>query len=262
MLKSIFDLISLKGKRALVTGAASGIGRAIALRFGEVGADLELVDINLDGLKKVRDELSMFNVEVNLHRVDLSVKEEIDSLWDAIGNRAPDILVNNAGIFPFKDFLEVDAEFLDRIMRVNLYSVFWMCQHMIGRRIKMGKGGVIVNVSSIEALIPLEEKLSHYCISKSGIIALTRSLAKEYGGHGFRINAILLGGIKTPGAMRAAKALGLRAIKIGREYLERVPLGRMGDPDEVARIVLVLASELSTYVHGALIVIDGGVSSS
>ena len=255
-------MISLKGKSALITGAASGIGEAIALRFGEAGADLELVDINMKGLQKVKKELSKFNVEVNLHEVDLSVKEKIDQLWEKLDSRTPDILVNNAGIFPMKDFLEIDEAFLNKVMNVNLYSMFWMCQHMIKRRLKLKKGGVIVNIASIEALLPFKEGLAHYTTSKAGVIALTRALAKEFGKDGFRVNAVLPGGIKTPAVMKTAKELGLKAIKVGREYLKRVPLGRFGEADEVARMVLVLASDLSSYVQGALLVIDGGLFSA
>lgn len=207
LLKSLQEMISLKGKSALITGAASGIGEAIALRFGEAGADLELVDINMKGLQKVKKELSKFNVEVNLHEVDLSVKEKIDQLWEKLDSRTPDILVNNAGIFPMKDFLEIDEAFLNKVMNVNLYSMFWMCQHMIKRRLKLKKGGVIVNIASIEALLPFKEGLAHYTTSKAGVIALTRALAKEFGKDGFRVNAVLPGGIKTPAVMKNGKRI-------------------------------------------------------
>ena len=259
-MRPISEIISLKGKKALITGAASGIGLATSIRFAEVGADLELVDINDEGLKKAKERLSAFNVKVNVHKVDLSIKKEIDTLWEKLDQNPPDILINNAGIFPFKDFLELDEQFLDKVLEVNLKSVFWMCQHMIKRRLK--QGGVIVNVASIEALIPFEDQLAHYTSTKAGVIALTRALAKEYGKHGFKINAILPGGIMTPGVKKAAMKLGIKAIKEGREFKKRVPLGRLGDPDEVARMILVLASDLSSYMQGALIVVDGGLSSA
>ena len=110
----IAELVSLKKKRSIITGASSGIGRAIATRFAEAGSDLELVDMDEKGLASLKKELSHFNVEVNLHRVDLYHKAEIDALWEGLGAREPDILVNNAGIFPFKDFLAIDEEFLKR----------------------------------------------------------------------------------------------------------------------------------------------------
>ena len=100
----------------------------MALRFAEAGADLHLLDINMEGLEKVRSELSDFNVKVALYGVDLSKEKDIDSFWEKLEGD-PDILINNAGIYAFKDFLEVDEEFLERAMMINTYPVLWMCQH-------------------------------------------------------------------------------------------------------------------------------------
>jgi len=185
-------LISLKGKRALITGSALGIGKAMAYRFAEAGADLELVDINERGLRTVAEELSKFKVKVRVHKVNLSSKKEIDALWKELKGKEPGILVNNAGIYPFKGFLEVDDAFFSKVMDINLKSALSMCQHMIKSRLK--RGGVIINIGSIEAIMPFVEGMASYSISKAGVIALTRSLAKEYGKNGFRINAIILAG--------------------------------------------------------------------
>ena len=259
--KPLTELMSLKGKSAVITGSASGIGKAIAFRFAEAGANLELVDLNTEGLKRVKDELSAFPVEVGIHRIDLAQKEEISSLWDELGN--VDILVNNAGTYPEKDFLEIDEEFLKTVTDVNLNQVFWMSQNFIFRR--KGKGGNIINVASIEALLPFKEHLSHYSMAKAGVIALTRGLARDYGKDRFRANAILPGGIVTPGTMGMAKEvykLRFDLVKTGLEFRSRLPLRRLGDPDEVARIALVLASELSSYMTGALVAVDGGFLSA
>jgi len=257
------DLVSLHGKRAIITGSSIGIGKAIAIRFAEAGADLELLDIDMDGLKDLKKELSFWQVDVNIHKVDISKKKEIDDFWNGSIEKEPDILVNNAGIYPFKDFLKVDHNFLRKIMDVNLNSVFWMCQQMIRRRIK--KGGTIINVGSIEAILPFKEDMAHYDVSKAGVLALTRALAKDYGKKGFRVNAIIPGGILTPGTKNAAKKIlhfQLGLIKSGVEFRTRLPIGRFGKPDEIARMALVLASDLSSYVHGALIVVDGGFLSA
>ncbi|MEM3730190.1 MAG: SDR family NAD(P)-dependent oxidoreductase [Candidatus Bathyarchaeia archaeon] len=261
--KPLSELISLKGKRALITGAGAGIGKAISKRFAEAGANLELVDINEMALNNVNKELSEFNVEIHVHKADLSRKENIDALWEKLKGKEPDILVNNAGIYPTKPFLEVDEQFLRKVLDINLNSVFWMCQHMIRSRMK--KGGVIINIGSIEAVMPFKEELGHYDVSKAGVLVLTRALAHEYGKHGFRINALVPGGIMTPGAKSIAKdALKFKfeVVKAGIEYTMRTPLGRLGKPDEVARMALVLASDLSSYVHGALIPVDGGFLSA
>ena len=259
--KPLADLISLENNHALITGSASGIGEAIAFRFAEAGADLELVDIDLKGLMRVKKELSSFPVEVGIHRVDLAQKEEISSLWDELSD--VDILVNNAGTYPEKDFLEIDEKFLKMVLDVNLNQVLWMSQRFISSR--KGKGGNIINVASIEALLPFKEHLSHYSMAKAGVIALTRGLARDYGKDGFRANVIIPGGIITPGTMDIAKEvykLRFDLVKTGLEFRSRLPLKRAGDPDEVARIALVLASELSSYVTGALIPVDGGFLSA
>lgn len=206
---------------------------------------------------------NLFDVEINIHKVDLSKKEEIDGLWKKLEGKEPDILINNAGIYPIKPFLDIDEAFLEKVMNINLNSVFWMCQHMIKSRIK--KGGVIINMGSIEAILPFKEELCHYDISKAGVMVFTRALASEYGTRGFRINVLVPGGIMTPGTKSMAKEvlkLNMGIIKSGIEYNMRTPLRRLGKPDEIARMALVLASDLSSYVHGTLIAVDGGFLSA
>jgi 3-oxoacyl-[acyl-carrier protein] reductase len=256
-LPNIHQLVSLQGKRALVTGAAAGIGHATASRLAEAGADLDLVDMDAKGLATVQSELESLAVEVRCYTVDLSKKDQRDKLWEKLDG--PDILVNNAGIYPFRHFLDVGEAFYNRVMATNIDSVYWMCQHMIRKRRK--RGGAIINIGSIEAVLSFKDDLAHYSISKAGVLALTRALAKEHAKHGFRINAILPGGIITQGTKAAAKKffqfhLGL--LKTGLEFRQRLPIGRLGRPDEVARMVVVLASELASYVQGAVIPVDGG----
>jgi NAD(P)-dependent dehydrogenase (short-subunit alcohol dehydrogenase family) len=262
-LKPLSELISLKGKRALITGSAVGIGRAMAHRFAEAGANLELVDMNKRGLGLVRNELSRFGSEIDIYKIDLSKEAEISALWEELSGKEPDILVNNAGIYPFKNFLEVDDAFFSKVLAINLKSALLMCQHMIRRRLK--KGGVIINISSIEAILPFAENLVSYDVSKMGVIALTRALAKQYGRNGFRINVIIPGGIRTPGTTAVAKDISrfnVGLVKTGVQFATRLPLRRGGQPDEVARVAVVLASDLSSYVHGALIPVDGGFLSA
>jgi NAD(P)-dependent dehydrogenase (short-subunit alcohol dehydrogenase family) len=262
-LKPLSELISLKGKRALITGSAAGIGRAMAYRFAEAGADLDLVDMNIKGLGLVKKEFSRFESEIDIHKVDLSREEEVDALWEELSGKEPDILVNNAGIYPFKNFLEVDDAFLKKVIDINLRSALLMCQYMIKKRLK--RGGVIINIGSIEAIVPIAEDLIPYDISKTGVIALTKALAKQYGRNGFRINVILPGGITTPGTKAVAKEVArfkTGPLKTGIELAMRLPLRRGGQPDEVARIAVVLASDLSSYIHGALIPVDGGFLSA
>lgn len=256
------DYLSFGSKTCLITGAARGIGAATARCFAEAGADLILVDIqNLDALEA---ELSNLPVRVRSFRTDLSQKPEIDKLWASLYGVPVDILVNNAGIYPFKDFLELEESYLNQVMSLNLYSVLWMCQHFI--RKNMGKGGIIVNIGSIEAIMPFKKDLSQYSLSKVGVITLTRDLAREYAGKNFRINALLPGGIITPGtkgaALHALTHLQFGLVSDAYNFKQRIPVGRLGKPEEVASMVLALSSDLASYVHGALIPVDGGFLSS
>ena len=132
-------------------------------------------------------------------------------------------------------------------------------------RSRLRKGGVIINMGSIEAIMPLKEDLCHYDISKAGVMVLSRALASEYGRHGFRINVLVPGGIWPLGTKNLAKEamkFKLNVVKSGMEYNMRNPLGRLGKPDEIARMALVLATDLSSYVNGTLIAVDGGFLSA
>jgi NAD(P)-dependent dehydrogenase (short-subunit alcohol dehydrogenase family) len=256
-------LVSMKGRRVLITGAASGIGRAMAKRFAEAGADLILLDIDPEGLARVAKDTGGA-CDVIAQVTDLCHKERIEAFWEEIGMALPDTLVNNAGVYPMRDFQKIDADFLDKVMSVNLESVLWMCQQFIRRR--SSKGGVIVNVSSIEALLPFKHDLVAYSVSKAGVIALTRALARDYGRKGFRANVILPGAIRTPGteglAKTALRQFRLDLIRTGYDFQSRLALGRWGRPDEVACVALFLASGLASYIQGAVIPVDGGFLSS
>ena len=263
MERPLGDLISLEGRKALITGAASGIGRATALRFAEAGADLELVDIDEFGLRETKALAEEFGVDVNLHRVDLSKKIEVDALWEVLRDKEPDILVNNAGVYWFKDFTEIDDGFYERVMAINLDSVFWMCQHFV--RARRDRGGVIINVSSIEAFLPFAKGLAHYDAAKLGVVALTRAIARDYGKK-IRANVVVPGGIETEGVKRLKKEaimkFDMEKISISFNFNARLPMGRFGQPDEVARVMLFLASDLASYVNGAVIPVDGGFLST
>ncbi len=263
-LAKLGKLISLKNKKALVTGAASGIGKAIAYRFAEAGAGLMLVDINRAGLNKTEISINQYDCKRIACTVDLSKKAEIDKMWDDFGSELPDILVNNAGIYPFKNYLDLEEEFLQQLVNINLNSVVWMSQNFINKRGK--QGGIIVNISSIEALVPFKDDMAPYSMTKAGIIALTRSLARDYGKMGYRVNVILPGAIKTPGTdsivKMAISKFNLNLIKTGYDFQSRLALGRWGYPDEIAKAVLFLASDMASYIQGAMLPVDGGFLSS
>ncbi|MBN1682277.1 SDR family oxidoreductase [Candidatus Bathyarchaeota archaeon] len=257
------EMLSFKDKTVIVTGAAVGIGKSICERLAEAGADLILIDINEKKLLETSKELGSYNVKIIPKIMDLSQKSQIDNFWLQIKNISPDILINNAGIYPIKDFLEIDEVFFDKVYSINLKAAVWMSQNFIKTRIN--RGGVIINISSIEAILPFKKEMVHYDISKTGIIGLTRALAKDYSEKGFRINAIIPGGIITPGTKNVAFELlkgNIGLAKTGLEFRSRLPMGRPGEPDEVAKVAIFLASELSSYLTGTFIVVDGGFLSA
>ena len=262
-MKPIEQLISLEGRRAVITGAASGIGRATAIRLAEAGSSLHLVDINPEGLEKTRQLASRWKVDIQMHIVDLSRRREIDNLWRILSKKKPDILINNAGVYEFRDFLQVDPSFYRKNMAINLDAVFWMSQHFI-RSLEDG-AGTIVNVSSIEAFLPFARGLAHYDTAKLGIVALTRAIAREFGSR-IRANVVVPGGIETEGVKRLKKEtltrMDLKKLGISFNFNSRLPAGRFGNPDEVARVILFLVSELASYINGAIIPVDGGFLSS
>lgn len=265
-MSEILKHIWFEGKTVMVTGAGNGIGKAIAKIFAEAGAKIYGVDINSDSLERLRAEISEKGKEIEVFCRDLSRKDEIYSLWDKIKGKEPDILVNNVGVYPFKDFLEVDEEFFEKTISINLKSCFWMCQRMIKQNLERRRGGVIINVSSVEAIVPFVNGLVHYTASKAGVIAITRALAREYAHKGFRVNAILPGGIATEGTKKIAKkallGLDIGTMTSGAKFWDRLPLKRMGKPEDVGKVVLAVASDLFSYVHGAIIPVDGGFLSA
>ena len=268
MAKTSFKLaesMTFVDKQVVVTGAASGIGKAIALRFAEAGAAVVLLDVNPDGLTKTLGCLDATRCEHSAYEIDLADKTQIDKFWLSLdGARPPDILINNAGVYPMEDYLGVDEELLEKVLRVNMSSAFWMCQHFIRQRKEMG--GVIVNIASIEAVLPFKTDMVHYGMSKAGVIALTRSLARDYGRKGFRVNVVLPGAIRTSGTRSlvkdAIRNVKLDLVKTGYDFQQRLAIGRWGDPDEVAKVVIFLSSDLASYVQGAMIPVDGGFLSS
>lgn len=261
----MMQLLSLEGRGAVVTGAASGIGRAIASRLAELGAGLVLVDRDEDGLRGTVERIASERAATPAPRtevLDLTEQAAIRALWQRL-DPVPEVLVNNAGSYPMQPFARIEPEDYRRVMSLNLDAVFWMSQEFVRRRGR--QGGVIVNIASIEALLPFKDALAHYSTAKAGVIALTRAVAHEHAKNGFRANVIVPGGIDTPGTRKVASEVlrfRLDHLVTGLDFSRRLPLGRMGEPDDVARVVAFLASDASSYMTGTVVPVDGGFLSN
>jgi len=249
--------MDLKGKVAIITGARRGMGKSHALVLAKAGAKVVVSDISEEDCQKVVKEIEKNKGKALAVKCDVSKKEEVDNLVKKTIEKfgRVDILVNNAGICQFKPFLELTEEEWSRTIDINLKGYFLCAQAAAKEMVKKKSGGVIINIASVamgQAGVGFPN-IVHYCASKGGIAAMTEALAVELAPHNIRVNAIAPGMIDTP-MIEASKA----DPKMMEATLARVPLGRVGKPEEVSNLVLFLASDESSYITGSVVVIDGG----
>lgn len=252
--KSISELMDLSGKVAVVTGGSVGIGFAIAERFAEAGAKV------LIGSKDASaGEAAAKKISGNFISTDVSDESQVKAMVaKAVGEfGGVDILVNNAGIYPEKPVLESAKEDFEKIIHVNLMGAFFAAKAVASQMIAQGRGGKIINITSIDALHPSEVGLAFYDASKHGLWGFTKNLALELAPHHIWVNAIAPGGVLTPGigfgTMPQAEFDAMM-----EPYLKKIPMHRFADADEVGKVALFLASDLSSYMTGSQIVVDGG----
>ncbi len=240
----------LENKIALITGARQGIGKAITLALAKEGARVVISDLNLEDCQKVVTEIEGLGGKALAVKCDVSQKTEVEALIEQTVAKfgGLDILVNNAGIFPFVPFVNMSEADWDKVINVNLKSVFFTSQAAIKI---MKPGARIINISSIAGSVAFSG-LVHYCTSKGGINSFTRALALELAPQQITVNAIAPGATETPGA---SQGLNDDAKK---QTVAAIPLGRMGSADDIAQGVLYLASDKASYVTGQIITIDGG----
>jgi 2-dehydro-3-deoxy-D-gluconate 5-dehydrogenase len=263
MEQPLTTLIDLSGKTAIVTGGAAGIGRGIAERLHEAGASVVVADLDREAAESTaallegRREGSALAV-----RTDVADAGSVAGMVEATVSRfgGVDVLVNNAGIFPFAALAEMTEEGFMRVLDVNLRGVFLCTKAVSERMIEQGRGGRILNVTSIDALHPSAVGLAHYDASKHGAWGFTKNVALELAEHRIWVNAIAPGGVLTPGVMAlqdpAAEPAEGEAVDA---TTQRIPMKRLGDPDEIGRVAVFLASDLASYMTGSQVVVDGGL---
>lgn len=238
----------LKNKTAIVTGGRQGIGRGIVLALAQEGCDVVVSDIILEDCEKVVAEIEKIGVKGLAMKCDVSKKEEVDKMIaDTVKKFGKlDILVNNAGIYPFKPFEQIQESDWDKVISVNLKSVFLCSQRAVQ---EMKQGGKIVNISSIASFVGFEG-LAHYCASKGAINSMIRALALELASKKINVNAVAPGAIDTPGASSSEEQ--------AKQTISAIPWARMGTSEDIANAVVFLASEKADYITGQTIIVDGG----
>lgn len=246
----------LEDKVVLITGGSAGIGRAAALAAARHGADVAVLDLRdgpaMDSLLAEIQALGRRAIAVQGDVADAdSAKRFVAAAVDALGG--VDVFVSNAGICPFHGFLDMPASTFERTMRVNLHGAYYMVQAAANRMVEQGRGGAIIAVSSISALVGGEFQ-THYTPTKAGVHSLMQSAAIALGRHGIRCNSVL------PGTILTDINKDDLADADKRRYMEsRVPLGRLGEPDDLAGPIIFLASDMARYVTGAALLVDGGM---
>lgn len=259
-MKPINELLNLNGKAAIVTGGAKGIGLAICIRLAEAGAKVLIADLDEQAAKGAAQELVDQGMTAQPFSVDIADEEAVKKMIQTCQQQfgSVDILVNNAGIFPQASVVHMTVDDFERVMQVNLRSVFLTTKYA-AEVMKPQGGGKIINITSIDALHPSMIGLAHYDASKHGVWGFTKNAALELAEHKIWINAIAPGGISTPGVQamnRGASADQLA--ETTQEFMAAIPMHRMGEPDEIGKAALFLASDMSSYMTGSQIVVDGG----
>ena len=245
----------LENKVVLITGASRGIGRATAIEAARQGANVAINTYKDEAVAaEVAAEIEALGRKAIIIDADVAQPDSatafVNAAVEAFGR--VDVFVSNAGICPFHAFLDMPVETLRRTMEVNLHGAYFMTQAAANQMVKQGEGGAIVAISSISALVGGEMQ-THYTPTKAGVHSLMQSCAVALGRHGIRCNSVL------PGTIATDINKDDLADPAKREYMEgRIPLGRLGRPEDIASVVAFLASDMAAYMSGAALLVDGG----
>jgi NAD(P)-dependent dehydrogenase (short-subunit alcohol dehydrogenase family) len=251
-------IFNLTGKVAVITGAAQGLGRQTARLFAEVGARVVIADLNREAALAAAADIETGGGIATGCEVDVADVASVEALFATIDDRfgQVDILVNNAAHRGKAEFLEMPVEQWDVMQKVTLRGSFLCAREAIRRMKARGKGGSIVNISSVGSVHPTLWGINvHYDAAKAGVDSLTRSLASEFASDGIRVNSLLPGGMSSEGGHSISASYKIRGPMTGPG---RIALGRVADPMEVAQAALFLASPAASYVTGQILAADGG----
>jgi len=250
---SVWDLFDLRGKKALVTGASSGIGRKVALAYAEAGAEIALVARSLDVLEVLAGEIAAAGGKAVPIACDVTRQDQVSAMVDRMTAELGgiDVAVCNAGIVSVTPMLDMSVEEFERIQSTNVTGVFLTAQAAARAMVAQGRGGSIITTASMSGhIINIPQQVGHYCTSKAAVIHLTKAMAVEFAPHNIRVNSISPGYIMTELVEPLAE--------YHRLWEPKIPMGRIGRPEELNGLYLYLASAASSYMTGSDLVIDGG----
>jgi sorbose reductase len=250
---SVLDLFDLHGKKALVTGASSGIGKKVALAYVEAGAEVAIAARHLEALEALADETSTAGGRAVPIVCDVTRQEQVTSMVDQVREQLGgiDIAVCNAGIVSVTPMLDMSLEEFERIQNTNVTGVFLTAQAAARAMVSQGRGGSIITTASMSGhIINIPQQVGHYCTSKAAVIHLTKAMAVEFASHNIRVNSVSPGYILTELVEPLAE--------YHRLWEPKIPMGRIGRPEELTGLYLYLASAASSYMTGSDVVIDGG----
>ncbi len=265
--KTIAQLFDLSGQGAVVTGGAMGINQGVAFRLAEAGAGVIIADIAENEAKDTVKQIKSKGGKAKFVKADVrkvrSAEKTIQAAIDTYGSI--DILVNGAGIMAPAKLMDSDEAFVEKMFDINVKGTLRFSQAAAREMIKAGHGGKIINIASLGGLVPARGQ-AIYSASKAAVISITKSMANELGSYGITVNALAPGGIVTAGAVGISeslmKVLDMSPEELANSHLARVPLNKAGEPDDMGKVVLFLASGASDYMTGSIVWADGGFLTS